>query len=109
MFVAVQFWNRLSLGPRLALKPSAASVRIRRAELQDASDIASVLRQSFLEYEDQYTPEGFAATTPGEQQVRSRMEEGPVWIALLSKQSSAMSLAQPQWLNRTTAFCTFAE
>jgi len=66
------------------LKPSEASVRIRRADPQNASDIARVLRQSFLEYEDQYTPEGFAATTPGEQQVRIRMAEGSTWVALLS-------------------------
>jgi GNAT superfamily N-acetyltransferase len=66
------------------LQPSEASVLIRRADAQDASEVAGVLRQSFLEYQDQYTPEGFAATTPGEQQVRSRMAEGPAWVALLS-------------------------
>ena len=43
-----------------------------------------MLCQSFLEYQDQYTPEGFAATTPDEQQVRSRMGQGPTWVALLS-------------------------
>jgi GNAT superfamily N-acetyltransferase len=67
------------------LQPSEVSVLVRRADPQDASDIARVLRQSFLEYQDQYTPEGFAATTPGEQQVRNRMAEGPTWVALLSK------------------------
>jgi GNAT superfamily N-acetyltransferase len=66
------------------LQPSEASVLIRRADPQDASEVAGVLRHSFLEYQDQYTPEGFAATTPGEQQVRSRMAEGPAWVALLS-------------------------
>ena len=67
------------------MQPSEVSVLVRRADPQDASDIARVLRQSFLEYQDQYTPEGFAATTPGEQQVRNRMAEGPTWVALLSK------------------------
>jgi ribosomal protein S18 acetylase RimI-like enzyme len=66
------------------LKPSEASVRIRRADALDVSVVASVLRQSFLQYQDQYTPEGFAATTPGEQQVRIRMAEGATWVALLS-------------------------
>jgi GNAT superfamily N-acetyltransferase len=65
------------------LQPSEVSVLVRRAVPADASEVAGVLRQSFLEYQDQYTPEGFAATTPGEQQVRSRMEEGPAWVALL--------------------------
>ena len=67
-----------------ALQPSGVSVLVRRADPRDASDIARVLRQSFLEYQDQYTPEGFAATTPGEQQVRIRMAEGSTWVALLS-------------------------
>ena len=66
------------------MQPSGVSVLVRRADPQDASDIARVLRQSFLEYQDQYTPEGFAATTPGEQQVRIRMAEGATWVALLS-------------------------
>ena len=66
------------------MQPSEVSVLIRRADPQDASDIARVLRQSFLEYQDQYTAEGFAATTPDEEQVRNRMDEGPAWVALLS-------------------------
>ena len=64
------------------MKPPEAGVRIRRADLLDVSDIARVLRQSFLEYQDRYTAEGFAATTPGEQQVRARMAEGHTWVAL---------------------------
>jgi GNAT superfamily N-acetyltransferase len=48
------------------LQPSGVSVLVRRADPQDASDIARVLRQSFLEYQDQYTP------------------EGSTWVALLS-------------------------
>ncbi len=66
------------------MKPSEASVLIRRTVLQDASEVAWVVRQSFLEYQDRYTPEGFSATTPDEQQVRGRMAEGPTWVALLS-------------------------
>ena len=65
------------------MKQSEASVRIRRAEPEDAYQVARVLRESFLEYQDRYTPEGYTATTPGEPQVRSRMEEGPTWVALL--------------------------
>ncbi|HMF58045.1 MAG TPA: GNAT family N-acetyltransferase [Pyrinomonadaceae bacterium] len=49
----------------------------------DASSIASVLYQSFAEYIAFYTPEGFAATTPASDCIRSRMIEGPVWVALL--------------------------
>lgn len=48
----------------------------------DASSIASVLYQSFIEYESSYTPEGFAATTPGSERIEGRMIEGPVWVAV---------------------------
>ena len=65
------------------MKPSEASVRIRRADPQVASEVAALLRKAFLEYQDKYTPEGFAATTPDEQQVRVRMGEGPTWLAQL--------------------------
>ena len=57
-------------------------VQIRRAEPADAPAIASLLYNSFVEYQAQYTPEAFAATvsTPG--QVQDRIKEGPVWVAL---------------------------
>ena len=81
--MAVQFGTTISDVLGLAMKPSEASVRIRRAQPEDANEVARVLRESFLEYQDRYTPEGYTATTPGEPQVRSRMEEGPTWVALL--------------------------
>ena len=59
-------------------------VKIRMATHEDAALIASVLRESFIEYRDSYTPDGFAATTPTSEEVRGRMKEGPVWVALLN-------------------------
>ncbi len=56
-------------------------IEIRLAHPQDAPAIAKVLYESFVEYESLYTPEGFAATTPNADQIRTRMREGPVWIA----------------------------
>ena len=50
---------------------------------EDAELIASVLRESFIEYRDSYTTEAFAATTPASEEVRGRMKEGPAWVALL--------------------------
>lgn len=67
----------------LVLKTPETSVLIRRARLEDAAEVALVLRQAFLEYQDLYTPEGFAATTPDAQGVRSRMAEWQTWVALL--------------------------
>ena len=59
-----------------------SGVRIRPAVAEDSEAIASVLRESFAEYEALYTPEGFAATTPASVEVSKRVEEGPVWVAL---------------------------
>jgi putative acetyltransferase len=57
-------------------------VQIRPAVSSDAASIASLLYQSFIEFQSSYTPAGFAATTPTSEQIRLRMKEGPVWVAL---------------------------
>lgn len=60
-------------------------VQIRTAVPADALQVASVLLESFAEYEHLYSPEGFAATTPASASVLKRMKEGPVWVALLDR------------------------
>jgi GNAT superfamily N-acetyltransferase len=60
-----------------------ADVKIRMAVPADATQIAAVLLESFAEYENLYSPEGFAATTPACGSILNRMKEGPVWIAWL--------------------------
>ena len=60
----------------------AERVQIRRAGLPDCGVIAALLRAAFAEFKALYTEGGFAATTPGPEQVKARMEEGPVWVAL---------------------------
>jgi len=62
--------------------PSPTPVEVRRAGPADAPAIAAVLHESFLEFKSLYTDGGFAATTPGAEQVLARMREGPVWVAL---------------------------
>jgi ribosomal protein S18 acetylase RimI-like enzyme len=56
-------------------------VQIRRATPADASAIAKVLLEAFAEHEDLYTAKSFAATTITSNDVRDRLEEGPVWLA----------------------------
>lgn len=56
--------------------------QIRRAAPADAADIEAVLREAFAEYRASYTDEAFAATTPAREQIQSRMDEGPVWVAV---------------------------
>lgn len=53
---------------------------VRRAVADEASFIARVLYQAFVEFEGQYTPAAFAATTPTSDQIQKRWSEGPVWV-----------------------------
>lgn len=66
-----------------ATESKRPTLEIRLANSEDASSISEVLLQSFIEYKAEYTPDGFAATTPGVEEVKHRLTEGPVWVALL--------------------------
>jgi GNAT superfamily N-acetyltransferase len=61
--------------------PQATHIDIRRAAPEDASVIAQVLLDSFVEFRSLYTKGGFSATTPAPEEILARMREGPVWIA----------------------------
>jgi len=58
-------------------------LQLRRAHPGDETAISAVLLDGFREYSPQYTPGGFAATTPAPSEVLRRIEEGPVWLALI--------------------------
>jgi N-acetylglutamate synthase-like GNAT family acetyltransferase len=60
-------------------------VQIRRATTEDASAVVFVLKQAFVEYEPLYTRPGYAATTPARTAILTRMQEGPLWVALREK------------------------
>ena len=60
-------------------KPGA---KVRVAAPGDAARIASVLAESFAEHKSSYTPEAYAATVLDNEQVLSRLREGPSWVAL---------------------------
>jgi len=57
-------------------------MQIRTAIYDDAAAIASTLQRAFLEFEPLYTPEAFATTVSTAEQIRFRMDEGPIWVAL---------------------------
>ena len=61
----------------------SGTILIREATAADASSMASVLYDSFLEHKPEYTEQAFAATTPGAVVIASRMSKGPAWVALL--------------------------
>jgi ribosomal protein S18 acetylase RimI-like enzyme len=58
-------------------------LHLRRARRGDEIVISSVLHEAFREYLPEYTPAGFAATTPSPSEVLRRIEEGPVWLAVM--------------------------
>jgi putative acetyltransferase len=58
------------------------AVRIRRAKQRDSSAIELLLRESFCEYEQAYTPEAFDITTPQKQEIEDRIKHWTVWVAL---------------------------
>lgn len=59
-----------------------AAVTIRRAGPEDASAIARVLYEAFVEFRALYTDGGFAATALRAEEIPIRLQEGPVWVAL---------------------------
>jgi len=61
---------------------SAAQIEIRLAEREDAAAISVVLHESFEEFKELYTQAGLAATTPRADELITRMDEGPVWVAV---------------------------
>jgi putative acetyltransferase len=64
------------------MKRNASSIHIRMAVGNDAVSITSVLYEAFIEYRSAYTREAFTATTPTSDQIRQRLSEGPMWVAI---------------------------
>ena len=70
---------------KLQLNPPSNTL-VRRAVIDEAPIIARVLYQAFVEFEAQYTPAAFAATTPASDQIQKRWSDGPVWVAVQGDQ-----------------------
>ena len=66
--------------------PDTLQWHVRLASPDDASPIAAVLLAAFRDFESQYTPPGFRATTPTAEEIVGRLAEGPSWIALDDRQ-----------------------
>jgi putative acetyltransferase len=75
-------------------------IQIRMARAEDAPAIASVLERAFAEYAPLYTPEAYAATTPGIDELAARVRKGPVWLALQGEEAvgTVSALAKPEGL-----------
>ena len=57
-------------------------IEVRMAMREDAALVASVLERAFIEYRSSYTDGGFAATVLTKDNVETRLNEGPMWVAL---------------------------
>ena len=55
---------------------------VREAALDDATAIADVLALAFEEYRPDYTAAAYEATTSSASDVRLRLREGPIWLAI---------------------------
>lgn len=55
-------------------------IAVELATMDDGPSLVALLHESFFEYQESYTPEGFAATTPTVEQIQTRMKEGPIWV-----------------------------
>ena len=54
---------------------------VRRAESEDAAEIARVMLAAFEEFRSLFTPAAFVATAIPADGVRERIRAGPVWVA----------------------------
>ena len=79
-----------------ATAPAAPAATVRRAVPADAGAVASLLHDAFREFRPRYTPGAFAATAVPPEQVRRRMQEGPVWVAVLDGEVVATVAAVPR-------------
>ncbi|HEX6718075.1 MAG TPA: GNAT family N-acetyltransferase [Pyrinomonadaceae bacterium] len=59
-----------------------STIQIRRATSQDAASVASLLEKAFAEYRELYTEKGYAATVITADEVKVRLAEGPMWVAI---------------------------
>ena len=76
--------------------PLDSPIRIRLATIDEAPVVASVLHDTFAEFEPLYTPGGFSATSLTTDLVLSRWEDGPVWIALNDEKVVGTVAAMPK-------------
>lgn len=65
--------------------PQPGDVLIRRAVPEDAEAIGRVLQEAFSAYRSHYSDQAFRATVISPDQVRQRIVEGPMWVALLGE------------------------
>jgi ribosomal protein S18 acetylase RimI-like enzyme len=66
-----------------SMNAEKTTIKIRRAQMSDAAEIAMLLGEAFSEYRPLYTEKGFAATTPLKNEIEERIGKKAVWLVLL--------------------------
>ena len=70
-------------------------LEIRKAVSGEASRVAVVLYESFIEYKSFYSDEAFAVTTPASEQIQRRINECSVLVALQDEVIVGTAAAMP--------------
>ena len=73
---------------------------IRIARPGDETSIAQVLFEAFSAFRAEYTPEAFEVVTPSAEELSTRFDEGPMWVAELDGQivGTVSTLPEPDWI-----------
>jgi GNAT superfamily N-acetyltransferase len=58
------------------------AVMVQRADVGQAEAVARILEEAFADFQPLYTEASYAATVLRPEDVRARMGEGPVWVAM---------------------------
>ncbi len=75
-------------------------LEIRPAQPEESETIARILRESFGRFESDYTPEAMQAVTPSPDEVVTRFDEGPIWVAVDEDEivGTVSVVPEPEWL-----------
>ncbi len=63
--------------------PVPETVEVGLAAVEDSRAIADVLHEAFSLYREHYTPEAFEVVTPSADEIATRFDEGPQWVATI--------------------------
>jgi len=79
---------------------ASENVQIRLAVADDAGAIAEILFDAFSQFKSNYTPEAFAVVTPPADEIVTRFDEGPMWVAVKDGEvlGTVSVVPEPEWL-----------
>src|SRR5829696_8705194 len=81
-------------------KALVRDVLVRHASPDDVTAISELLRESFAEFANDYTAQAFEIVTPPADEIATRFEEGPIWVASVGEEivGTVSVVSEPDWL-----------